>query len=156
MTRIVNLQPAKTHFSRLLQQAPAGREITPGKAGKPYALRWRFTDHARLAATARRPITDATHPIFVSAASAREIAAKQRLGKQDQAPDAAARFTEPAAADGFSHRPVSHLHGLSAGGYDPARRAPFDRMPAAQSELEGLPLTTLDPAIQAFRLPTRW
>jgi prevent-host-death family protein len=33
----VNVHEAKTHFSRLLEQAHAGREIVLAKAGKPYA-----------------------------------------------------------------------------------------------------------------------
>lgn len=37
MTLIVNVHEAKTHFSRLLEQAHAGQEIVLAKAGKPYA-----------------------------------------------------------------------------------------------------------------------
>lgn len=37
MTIIVNVHEAKTHFSRLLEQAHAGQEIILAKAGKPYA-----------------------------------------------------------------------------------------------------------------------
>lgn len=33
----VNVHEAKTHFSRLLEQAHAGHEIILAKAGKPYA-----------------------------------------------------------------------------------------------------------------------
>lgn len=37
MAMIVNVHKAKTHFSRLLEQAHAGQEIVLAKAGKPYA-----------------------------------------------------------------------------------------------------------------------
>ena len=37
MSVIVNVHDAKTHFSRLLEQAHAGQEIIVAKAGKPYA-----------------------------------------------------------------------------------------------------------------------
>ena len=37
MTTIVNVHEAKTHFSKLLEQAHAGQEIIVAKAGKPYA-----------------------------------------------------------------------------------------------------------------------
>lgn len=37
MTRIVNVHEAKTHLSRLLDEAHAGNEIILAKAGKPYA-----------------------------------------------------------------------------------------------------------------------
>jgi prevent-host-death family protein len=37
MSLIVNVHEAKTHFSKLLEQAHAGQEIILAKAGKPYA-----------------------------------------------------------------------------------------------------------------------
>ena len=37
MTQIVNVHEAKTHLSRLLDEAHAGKEIILAKAGKPYA-----------------------------------------------------------------------------------------------------------------------
>lgn len=37
MSITVNVHEAKTHFSRLLEQAHAGEEIIVAKAGKPYA-----------------------------------------------------------------------------------------------------------------------
>jgi prevent-host-death family protein len=37
VTTVVNVHEAKTHFSRLLEQAHAGQEIIVAKAGKPYA-----------------------------------------------------------------------------------------------------------------------
>jgi prevent-host-death family protein len=37
MARIVNVHEAKTHFSRLLEEAHQGHEIIVAKAGRPYA-----------------------------------------------------------------------------------------------------------------------
>jgi prevent-host-death family protein len=37
VSTIVNVHEAKTHFSKLLEQAHAGQEIIVAKAGKPYA-----------------------------------------------------------------------------------------------------------------------
>ncbi len=37
MSLMVNVHEAKTHLSRLLEQAHAGQEIILAKAGKPYA-----------------------------------------------------------------------------------------------------------------------
>lgn len=37
MSLTVNVHEAKTHFSKLLEQAHAGQEIILAKAGKPYA-----------------------------------------------------------------------------------------------------------------------
>ena len=37
MTKVVNVYEAKTHLSRLLEEAHAGHEIIVAKNGKPYA-----------------------------------------------------------------------------------------------------------------------
>lgn len=37
MSLLVNVHDAKTHFSRLLDQAHGGQEIILAKSGKPYA-----------------------------------------------------------------------------------------------------------------------
>jgi hypothetical protein len=50
-----------------------------------HALLWWWTDDARLSAHARSLIADEANEIFVSAASAWEIATKYRLGKLPQA-----------------------------------------------------------------------
>jgi PIN domain nuclease of toxin-antitoxin system len=121
-----------------------------------HALLWWFTDDDRLSTTARDLIGEESSNIFVSAASAWEIATKQRLGKLAGVPQAASRYTELVAADGFIHLPMTHLHSLRAGSYDVPHRDPFDRMLAAQSELEKLPLVTRDPAFEQFGISTIW
>jgi PIN domain nuclease of toxin-antitoxin system len=121
-----------------------------------HALLWWFTDDERLSARIRALIADEKYEIFVSAASAWEIATKQRIGKLDEVPEAASRFTELVAADGFIHLPITHLHSLRAGGYEVAHSDPFDRMLAAQSELESLALVTRDSAFKAFGNETIW
>lgn len=121
-----------------------------------HALLWWYTDDDRLSALARSVIMDQATEVFVSAASAWEIAAKQRLGKLDRLPSATEQFSELAAADGFVHLAISHLHALRAGGYGTEHRDPFDRMLAAQGELESLPLVTRDQAFTAFEVDTLW
>ena len=44
---VVNIHQAKTHLSRLLQQAAAGEEIVIAKAGKPVARLVPITDQTR-------------------------------------------------------------------------------------------------------------
>ena len=46
-----------------------------------HALRWWWTNDARLSVAARAAILDESNDIWVSAASAWEIATKHRLGK---------------------------------------------------------------------------
>jgi PIN domain nuclease of toxin-antitoxin system len=47
-------------------------------------------------------------------------------------------------------------HGVHAGAYPQAHRDPFDRLLAAQAELEGLPLVSLDPALATFPCRLLW
>lgn len=121
-----------------------------------HALLWWFTDDPRLSRVARDAIANEANAILVSAASAWEIATKHRLGKLNEAADAVHRFGELVAADGFEHLPITHFHSLKAGSYTLEHRDPFDRMLAAQSELESLPLVTCDPALALFDIQLVW
>jgi PIN domain nuclease of toxin-antitoxin system len=121
-----------------------------------HALLWWWTDDPQLSATARACIQDEANTILISAASAWEIATKHRLGKLPLAAEAISRFNELLELDAFQHLPVSYLHALRAGGLAVDHRDPFDRMLAAQSELEGVPLITCDPAFKAFSMQTVW
>jgi PIN domain nuclease of toxin-antitoxin system len=53
-----------------------------------------------------------------------------------------------------TRRPRSHA--LRAGSYMVAHRDPFDRILAAQSDLESMPLITLDGAFNQFGIITLW
>jgi PIN domain nuclease of toxin-antitoxin system len=121
-----------------------------------HALLWWFTDDPRLSARVRALIGDLDNEILISAASAWEIATKHRLGKLEEAAEAVIRFEELVSADGFTHLPISHRHGLRAGLYHVAHRDPFDRMLAAQAQIESVPLVTLDPAFRQFDIATLW
>ncbi|MEA1048692.1 type II toxin-antitoxin system VapC family toxin [Lamprobacter modestohalophilus] len=120
-----------------------------------HAFLWWVTDNPQLSDKARRLIAETDNRIYVSAASAWEIATKQRIGKLDAVPDATRRYSELVAEDGFDHLPISHLHALRSGSFKVAHRDPFDRMLAAQSELERLPLLTCDPSFK-LGIETCW
>ena len=121
-----------------------------------HALLWWWTDDPQLSATARAAIADEANEAFVSAASAWEVSTKQRLGKLCGVPAAQSAFSELVLADGFVHLPMSHLHALRAGSYPQDHRDPFDRMLAAQADLEHMVLVTRDPAFVAFGTRTLW
>lgn len=121
-----------------------------------HALLWWWTDDSALTPRVRELIQDESNEFLVSAASAWEIATKHRLGKLDIGGEAVARFDELVTLDGFSHLPVSYLHALKAGGLLSEHRDPFDRMLAAQSLIEGVPLVTRDMAFDALGTSTIW
>lgn len=121
-----------------------------------HALLWWFTDDQRLSPNAREAMADEGNIILVSAASAWEVATKHRLGKLAEAAEAVSRFDELVAADGFQHLPITHFHCIRAGQYAVDHRDPFDRMLAAQSELEGVTLVSIDPVFKLFNTSLLW
>jgi len=121
-----------------------------------HTLLWWLAEPARLSSTALTAIADPGASIHVSAASGWEIATKVRLGKLPTASELLDDLPEVVAAQGFESLPVTLSHGLHAGRYDLPHRDPFDRLLAAQAELEGLTLISLDPALRPFPCRLRW
>ncbi len=121
-----------------------------------HALLWWMTDDPKLSTTARNTIQDETHTVLVSAASAWEIATKCRLGKLAIGARVLRDFDELITADGFSHLAVNYRQAIHAGSYPQEHRDPFDRVLAAQAELEQVPLVTADPALQTFPIRCLW
>jgi PIN domain nuclease of toxin-antitoxin system len=120
-----------------------------------HALLWWWTEPDRLSQRAMKALTDESNEILVSAASAWEIATKNRIGKLGLH-EVEARFDEMLRADGFAHLPVTARHALRAGAYGHPHRDPFDRMLAAQAELEGLQLVSCDSALTPFPVRCLW
>lgn len=121
-----------------------------------HALAWWLYNSARLSLPARTAIHDDANEIFVSAVCAWEIATQHRLGKWPDAASVVEQYSDLVAADGFAHLPVSPAHALRAGAYAAEHRDPFDRLLAAQAEIEHLTLVTRDPAFAQFGTRTLW
>ncbi len=121
-----------------------------------HALLWWWTDDPKLSPAARQAIADDGNQVLVGAASAWEIATKYRLGKLPHAAQALDRYNELVTADGFAHLPISYLHSLKAGTYSSEHRDPFDRMLAAQADLEKAVLVTLDTLFAGFQCRVLW
>lgn len=121
-----------------------------------HVLLWWWTDDPALPPRVRNLMQDEANEFLVSAASAWEISTKFRLGKLAIGREAVSRFDELVTLDGFSHLPVSYLHALRAGGLQSEHRDPFDRMLAAQSLIENVPLVTRDNAFDMLGTVTFW
>lgn len=117
---------------------------------------WWWANDPQLSDAARQAVAGPDHEVWVSAASAREIATKQRIGKLPPLPSPASGFDGLVAAEGFRHLSVSASHAWQAGLLDWDHRDPFDRMLAAQARHEHLTLVARDPVFGALALPLRW
>lgn len=121
-----------------------------------HALLWWLAEPARLSPAAHAAIANPEAEVFVSAASGWEIATKVRLGKLPFDASLLEDLPQLLLSQGFAPLPVTLRHGLRAGGYPLPHRDPFDRLLAAQAELDGLTLVSLDPALQLFPCRLLW
>ncbi|WP_216916376.1 MULTISPECIES: type II toxin-antitoxin system VapC family toxin [unclassified Synechococcus] len=121
-----------------------------------HALLWWWFAPERLSGAALALLVDPTSRILVSAASVWELSLKHHQGKLPELATAMADLPGLLQADGFQALPISLAHGLRAGGYSQPHRDPFDRMLAAQAELERLLLLTADPQLSVFPCQTFW
>jgi len=121
-----------------------------------HALLWWWNDDAQLSDTARRALADERNEVLVSAASAWEIATKQRIGKLPIWPWPAGGFDGMVAAEGFTSLPIQARHAWQAGTLDWSHRDPFDRMLAAQAMLEGLTLVSRDAIFAERSVSVLW
>jgi PIN domain nuclease of toxin-antitoxin system len=113
-----------------------------------HVLIW-WDEGRRLAPDARRAIEEAD-AVYVSAASAWEIAIKIGLGRLRPT-----RTVEQAAAEsGFLELPISFRHAQHVAGLPMHHRDPFDRLLIAQSDLEELTLVTRDPVFGRYQVKT--
>lgn len=117
---------------------------------------WWLDGDRRLAVRGRRLIADAATEVFVSAASAWEIAIKAAAGKLPGALDVAEDVSGCMESQGFRPLDITVLHAQRAGSLRPLHRDPFDRMPAAQALTEGLPLLSNDAVFDAYAVRRIW
>lgn len=113
-------------------------------------LWWRAND-SRLTLTARDAIAAASL-VFVSAASAWEIAIKSALGRV-RLPQS---FADGAQQSGFIELPISFQH-AQAVEFLPAHHSdPFDRMLLAQAKVERLVIVTHDRRFEPYGQAILW
>jgi PIN domain nuclease of toxin-antitoxin system len=121
-----------------------------------HALLWWLADDPALTIPARTVIEHTKNSIFVSAASAWEIATKVRLGKLPTAADLAADFESYLDREQFQMLSISGKHALRAGLLPGPHKDPFDRMLVAQSQAENLPIVSNDAAFDHYGVRRIW
>jgi PIN domain nuclease of toxin-antitoxin system len=121
-----------------------------------HALLWWLADDPALSVGAREAIAEPGNLVFVSAASAWEIATKNRIGKLPGAALFSNRLGEIIALEGFLELPISVAHAEKAGSLPGAHRDPFDRMLIAQAVAGGLTLVSNERLFEAFGVARLW
>jgi len=114
-----------------------------------HVLLWLLGDPDRVAPGVRTRLADPAVDLLVSAASALEVATKQRLGKLD-AGDLVDAWARRVAEIGATELAVTGEHAVLAGRLEWHHRDPFDRLLVAQAVVENATLVTQDAVIGAF------
>ena len=121
-----------------------------------HALIWWLAGDDALSPRARAAIVDEANPVAVSAASAREVATKHRLGKLPDAALLARDFEAIVAAQGFAELPISTRHARLAGAMTIPHKDPFDRFLIAQSQAEDMVLVSNEALFDGFGVARLW
>ena len=114
-----------------------------------HVLIWVFSQDPRLSQTATEAIRDGRNLVFVSAATAWEIAIKKALGKL-RVPG---NYQEGLKRYRFTPLDITTEHALAVEKLAPHHKDPFDRMLIAQVQIERLTLVTHDPNMKAYGIP---
>lgn len=114
-------------------------------------LLWSLTDPLSLSAKASAVIENRQSTLYVSAASAWELATKHRLGRLPQAEVLVSGFDRLVNRMAAGQLDITAAHALLAGAFEWDHRDPFDRMLAAQCMTESLTLITADPVFSDRR-----
>ena len=117
-------------------------------------LLWLLADPDRIDSQARATLAETRVVLYLSAASAWEVAIKVALGKLDL-DEADLRTWWHRALQALDARPlpVQPEHGLATAGLPPLHRDPFDRLLIAQALEANLTLATADAAMQRYEVP---
>ncbi len=121
-----------------------------------HVLLWADAEPGRLSARARSLVESFSTEVFVSAASAWEIATKVRIGKLPQAAAFSAEMARRLEMLGFSPLAVTLEHALRAGQLPGPHKDPFDRMLIAQAQAENLALISNERVFDGYGIRRIW
>jgi PIN domain nuclease of toxin-antitoxin system len=99
-----------------------------------------------------RPDTE----FVISAVCVWEITTKVRIGKWRQAADIIMLLDRLLETAAYIALPITIEHAKVAGSYAWGHRDPFDRLLAAQSQIEALPLVSADSIFGRFGVTVMW
>jgi len=115
-----------------------------------HAFLWWNADDPALGPNARTAIADSGNIVFVSAATAWEIATKRESGKLDAPGD----IVDWIRQGGFTELAIELEHAVLSAELPKHHRDPFDRLLVAQAAIEELTLVTADAEIVKYSIET--
>ncbi len=121
-----------------------------------HALIWWLAGDDALGKDAKAAMADEANTVFVSAASAMEVATKFRIGKLPSAALLAQDFEKVIASQGFTELPISIHHARLAGEMPIPHKDPFDRLLIAQAQAEDMVLVSNEGVFEGFGVRRVW
>ncbi|MEJ3659031.1 type II toxin-antitoxin system VapC family toxin [Actinomycetes bacterium KLBMP 9759] len=115
---------------------------------------WLQSTPARVPARIRTQLSDEHNTLFLSSASAWEIAIKHALGKLPLPEPPHEYVTSRMRRDFVDGLPITHAHALQVATLPHLHEDPFDRLLIAQAQLEKLVLVTADSKIVRYDVDT--
>jgi PIN domain nuclease of toxin-antitoxin system len=121
-----------------------------------HTLLWWAFGSPELSRRASALIADRSNVVFVSSASAWEISTKHRLGRLPEAAVLVQDMPGWFERVGLTELPITVAHAQRAGALPQPHRDPFDRMLAAQSLLENVPILGRDDVLRDLGVQLVW
>ena len=119
-----------------------------------HAFLWAATDPLKFSFAAKEVCESAD--LLLSVASIWEIVIKNQIGRLALGENPRTFITRQLEAGQISVLAISANHALRVGGLPLSHRDPFDRMLAAQSLEEDIPIISRDPIFQLYQVKTIW
>ena len=117
---------------------------------------WWNTEDARLSTRARELIADGQNQIILSAVSAWEISIKAAKGKLVLPEPPAQYISNRMSLYSFQPLPVQISHAVRVYELPHHHEDPFDRLLIAQSQVESMPLISVDVNIRNYDVEVIW
>jgi PIN domain nuclease of toxin-antitoxin system len=117
---------------------------------------WWNMDDAQLSSLAKELIADGNNEIFISAASAWEIAIKTARGRLTLPEDPTRYVSNRLSLHGFQALPVQIHHAVQVYKLPLHHADPFDRLLIAQSQIESMSLISADMEIRKYEIEVIW
>jgi PIN domain nuclease of toxin-antitoxin system len=111
---------------------------------------WTFLHQKKIGPKIWMRLRDSENELYLSAASAWEIAIKVRIGKMKLPSNPALYVPRRARESNILSLPITEEHALAVAELPMEHADPFDRILVAQAQLESLTVITSDPAFEEY------